>query len=184
MGHCRAGSQPLGGLAVMQLRANLAIITLGVCAVGSLAGCSVIATLPGITAGAATSSVTGNPALGLTVAVATNAAVDAGVKYVMKRFSAAEQQEIANAIAQSVPGQERRWRVEQPIPYGNNKGRTIVVSESVNALTTCKKALFSVEGTVDGKPAEHWYTLDVCKNGQYWLWAQAEPSVKRWGSLH
>lgn len=184
MGHGRAGSQPLGSLAVMQLRATLAIIVLGICAVGSLAGCSVIATLPGITAGAATSSVTGNPALGLTVAVATNAAVDAGVKYVMKRFSAAEQQEIANAIAQSVPGQERRWRVEQPIPYGNNKGRIIVVSESVNALTTCKKALFSVEGTVDGKPAEHWYTLDVCKNGQYWLWAQAEPSVKRWGSLH
>ncbi len=167
----------------MRLSANFAMVMLSACAATSLTGCSLLATLPGITAGAATSSVTGNPAWGLTVAVATNAAVDAGVKYVMKRFSAAEQQEIANAIAQSVPGEERRWRVEQPIPYGNNKGRTIVVSESANALTTCKKALFSVEDTVDDKPVEHWYTLDVCKNGQYWLWAQAEPSVHRWGSL-
>ena len=168
----------------MRLRIRIAAITFVFGAIGGLAGCSLIATLPGITAGAATSSVTGNPALGLTVAVATNAAVDAGVKYVMKRFSAAEQQEIANAIAQSVPGEERRWQVEQPVPYGNNKGRTIVVSESVNALTTCKKAMFSVEDVVDGKAVEHWYTLDVCKNGQYWLWAQAEPSVRRWGSLH
>ncbi len=168
----------------MRLPVRIIAITFVIGAFGGLAGCSMIATLPGITAGAATSSVTGNPALGLTVAVATNAAVDAGVKYVMKRFSAAEQQQIANAIAQSVPGQERRWQVEQPVPYGNNKGRTIVVSESANALTTCKKALFSVEDIADGKPVERWYTLDVCKNGQYWFWAQAEPSVKRWGSLH
>lgn len=168
----------------MHLSAKFAIVIVSVYASACLTGCSMLATLPGITAGAATSSVTGNPAWGLTVAVATNAAVDAGVKYVMKRFSAAEQQEIANAIAQSVPGEERRWQVEQPIPYGNNKGRTIVVSESVNALTTCKKALFSVEDIVDDKPTEHWYTLDVCKNGRYWLWAQAEPSVHRWGSLH
>lgn len=167
----------------MRRAIHATITTLILSAVG-LAGCSVIATVPGITAGAATSSVTGNPALGLTVAVATNAAVDAGIKYVLKRFSAAEQQEIANAIAVSQPGEERRWQVKQPVPYGNNKGRTIVISESVNALTTCKKAVFSVEEMVDEKVVEHWYTLDVCKNGRYWLWAQAEPAVARWGSLH
>src|SRR5690606_16834813 len=72
MGHGRAGSQPLGSFAVMRLRVSLTIMTLGFCVVGSLAGCSLIATLPGLTAGAATSSVTGNPALGLTVAIATN----------------------------------------------------------------------------------------------------------------
>lgn len=150
-----------------------------------LGGCAVLATtVPGITTGAVTSSLTGNPAWGLTVAVATNAAMDAGLKYVMKRFAAAEQQEIANAIAVSEVGQERRWEVRQPIPYGNNKGRVIVVDELANALTTCKKALFSVENEKDGKTVESWYTLDVCKNGKYWLWAQSEPSVSRWGSLH
>ncbi|ETF04223.1 hypothetical protein W822_03365 [Advenella kashmirensis W13003] len=168
----------------MRRRISAFVLLLVAGATVSIAGCSLIATVPGITAGAATSSMTGNPAWGLTVAVATNAAVDAGVKYVLKRFSAAEQQEIANAIAQSEPGEERRWAVKQPVPYGNNKGRTVVVSESANALTTCKKALFSVEDMADGKPVEHWYTLDVCKNGRYWLWAQAEPSVKRWGALH
>lgn len=167
----------------MRLPVHLARATVVFLAAASLCACSLIATVPGITAGAAASSITGNPAWGLTVAVATNAAVDAGVKYVLKRFSAAEQQEIANAIAQSMPGEERNWQVKQPIPYGNNKGRTIVVSESANALTTCKKAMFSVEDTVDSKVVEHWYTLDVCKNGRYWLWAQAEPSVKRWGAL-
>ncbi|WP_156471614.1 hypothetical protein [Snodgrassella sp. CFCC 13594] len=154
------------------------------CLAPMLSGCGVLASLPGVTAGVAISSATSNPAVGLAVATATNAAVDSGIKYVMRRFTANEQQQIANAIGQTAPGYQRTWSVKQAIPYyGRNQGRVVVVREAPNALTTCKQALFSVEEKEHKQVIEHWFTLDVCQNGAMWQWAQSEPAVSRWGAL-
>jgi len=149
----------------------------------AVAGCKaapqVVATVTGGVAGVAT----GNPAVGFAVAVATDAAANAGIRYYGRSRQQAEQDAIAAAAGELVPGQRTTWKIEHDIPIGDERGELEVVRAIENPLALCKQIVFSVDEGEGVKRHQSWYTADICHQGTQWKWASAEPAVERWGYL-
>jgi hypothetical protein len=75
------------------------------------------------------------------------------------------------------------WKIEHDIPIGNEHGDVMVADMIDNALTRCKKVVFTViDGDKPDSPRGRFVTT-VCHDGQVWKWAEAEPATERWGSL-
>ena len=186
LGLRRAGDDPVGFVAVIaRLHAGrppcgaafLLAMTL------ALPGCTAAPRLIGVASGAIAGGATANPAIGFAVGVASDAATNAGARYVSRAREAAEQDAIA-AVAGGLPvGGEAPWRIDHTIPIGNEHGNLKVVRLIDNPLAPCKEIAFSVvEGEGPTAP-RRWYTADMCRQGQTWAWATAEPAVTRWGYL-
>jgi hypothetical protein len=47
----------------------------------------------------------------------------------------------------------------------------------------CKEIVFSIDTTDQKILRRAFYTASVCRDGQVWRWASAEPATERWGSL-
>ncbi len=179
MGHCRAGHRTLGFVAVTLAGAGhgaplmLAVLVLG--------GCSAVADVSALATGAAAGGITGSPAVGFAVGVVTDAAVDAGLKYVSRRRQQAEQDAIAAAAAALPQGGSAPWQIRHDIPLGNEQGEVRVVRSIVNPIATCKEIAFSV--TDDPPAPAAWFSTTICRQDAAWKWALAEPAVARWGFL-
>ncbi len=146
-----------------------------------LGGCSAVADLSGLAAGAVAGGATANPAVGFVVAVGTDAAVDAGLKYVSRHRQQAEQDAIALAAAALPEGGSAPWQIRHDIPLGNEGGEVQVVRNIVTPIATCKEIAFSVADDPPATPA--WFNTTICRQEAAWKWAQAEPAVPRWGFL-
>ena len=149
----------------------------------ALPGCAATPRLAGVASGAIAGGLTANPAIGFAVGVATDAATTAGSRYYGRARQGAEQDAIAAVAGGLDLDGEAPWRISHTIPVGNEHGDLKVVRLVENPLASCKEIAFSV---VDGEgPAapRRWYTADVCRQGQSWKWANAEPAVVRWGYL-
>jgi hypothetical protein len=148
-----------------------------------LSGCSSIGAAAGAAAGVSTGIISSNPAIGIGVGIAVQAATDEAVKRVMKSLHGDQQMAIATTAGAIPVGETKSWRVKHTLPVENGHGDVRVLSQTDNALTTCREFAFSV---VDGdKPDAHvdWFLASVCKDPGGWQWAAAEPAVERWGNL-
>ncbi len=145
----------------------------------ALAGCRAAPQVVGLVSGALVGAATANPAAGIGVAVATDAATDAGIKYYGRARARAEQDEIAAAAGPLSPGGQTNWRIRHTIPIGNEHGTLQVMRDIINPIATCKEIAFSV---LSG-PTSVWYNADICLQDSKWKWASAEPAVERWGNL-
>lgn len=174
MGHRRAGDRALGLIAVTPPVAPLAALLL-------LGGCSSVAGLSALATGAVAGGATGNPAVGIAVGVVTDAAVDAGLKYVSRRRQQAEQDAIAAVAGGLSEGGSAPWQVRHDIPLGNEAGEVRVVRGFVTPIATCKELVFSVADDPPAMPA--WFNTTICRRDAGWKWALAEPAVPRWGFL-
>ncbi len=174
MGDCRTGHRTLGLVAVTRAAALLIAAAL-------LGGCSAVADLSGLAAGAVAGGATANPAVGFVVAVGTDAAVDAGLKYVSRHRQQAEQDAIALAAATLPEGGSGPWQIRHDIPLGNEGGEVQVVRSIVTPIATCKEIAFSVADDPPATPV--WFNTTICHQNTAWKWAQAEPAVARWGFL-
>jgi hypothetical protein len=47
----------------------------------------------------------------------------------------------------------------------------------------CREIVFSSIPWWTSKPQRAFYTAAICRNGQTWKWASAEPATERWGAL-
>jgi hypothetical protein len=49
----------------------------------------------------------------------------------------------------------------------------------------CKEIVFSVdaEATKDKPASSAFYVASICRDGNAWKWASAEPATERWGAL-
>ena len=82
---------------------------------------------------------------------------------------------------------------ERAIPYSaileaveiepDEHGQLAVVRSLGTADFACKEIVFSVDTKADDAPRRAFYTATVCRDGQRWKWASAEPATERWGSL-
>lgn len=162
-------------------------LLLAACAASStvlISGCASVGAAAGAAAGVGTGVVTSNPAIGIGVGIAVQAATDEAVKRLMKRLHGEQQMAIATEAGESNIGDTRPWSIKHFLPVENGHGDVRVLSETTNALATCREFAFSV---ADGdKPDAHqdWFLAQACKgdNGA-WKWASAEPAVARWGNL-
>jgi hypothetical protein len=176
MGLGGAGDGTLG-LAAMRLH------WLALAAVLPLAGCNSFSEISGLITGGAAGAITGSPAVGFLVGVATDAAANAGASYVARTWHGAEQDAIARTAADVPEGAEVPWKIEHSLPIGNEHGQLRVVRAIDSPLAACKEIAFSVDEGSGGKLKRAWFVTSICKQDKTWKWAAAEPAVARWGYL-
>ncbi|HEY4253857.1 MAG TPA: hypothetical protein VGM87_21795 [Roseomonas sp.] len=149
-----------------------------------LAACQVVPQVVGATTAIVSGTFTANPAVGVAIGMTTAAATDAAVKYYGRSRQRGTQDAIAE-IAGALPvGGAAPWRIDHDIPIGNERGDVHVVRNIANPLAPCREIVFTV---VDGEGeamTREWYAAQICRQGERWRWASAEPAVERWGALH
>ena len=145
----------------------------------ALCGCRFTGDIVGAAAGGASGAATANPVVGLAVGVAVNSAIDASFAYFERKRQQAEQDAIAQQVANMRVGDRRPWKIEHDIPIGNEHGEVEVTNFIVTPLTLCKNLLFSIQS----RNQQHWYTTQACDDGARWKWALAEPATERWEPL-
>ncbi len=152
-------------------------------AAATLSSCSSIGGFAGAAAGVASGAVTSNPVVGYAIGVGVQSATDATLKYVLRNWQKAEQDEIAAVIGKLDVGQSHRWAIVHRISYGNEHGEVRVTGLIDTPLALCKEVMLSVD-TGEGELFKRaWYTGSACRSNDAWKWAVAEPAVERWGSL-
>lgn len=179
MGHGRACDGALGLSAVRVGTAGAYLVALLL-----LSGCKSIGAISGAAVGIASGAGTTNPLVGYVVAVSTQAAVDALVNYIARKRQQGEQDEIAALVGRLAVGETAAWKIDHDIPIGNEHGEVTVVGLIDNALAPCREVMFTV---IDGNTedaARGIFVTSACSQDGVWKWAQAEPSVERWGFLH
>lgn len=145
----------------------------------ALTSCKSAGDIAGVFAAAGTGSASANPAVGIAVGIAVRSGVNALADYLDRRRHQGEQDAIADAAGSAPIGQARAWEIRHTIPIGNEHGLLQPVREFTTPLTTCREIAFTV---VDGQDRDL-FTTTLCREGETWRWAQAEPAVDRWGYL-
>jgi hypothetical protein len=79
------------------------------------------------------------------------------------------------------------WQITHDVPIEPNERGEVTVARLIAAGGLhCKEIVFSVDTPApeaDAAPARAFYTATVCRDGNTWRWASAEPATERWGSL-
>jgi hypothetical protein len=131
-------------------------------------------------AGAVSRNATVGAAIGLGVASVANAGLQYGERVVHR----AEQDQIAATAGALPDGAVGTWSVSHRIPIEPNEHGLVMVSRSFGGADfTCREIVFSVDGGTTKAPDRAFYVATVCRDGEHWKWASAEPATERWGSL-
>jgi hypothetical protein len=134
-------------------------------------------------AGAA-AAVTRNAATAAAVGLGTQSLALEGVRYLQRRVHRTEQNAIATAAGKLEAGAVARWSVAHSLPLEDDARGQVVVSRVFGAESfRCKEIVFSVETTQKGLLKQAFFVATVCRDGDTWRWASAEPAVARWGGL-
>lgn len=153
-----------------------------------LPGCQALLT-EGTSAGAGVASaslaerVGGGAAVTTGIGLGVQALARAGLQYGQRRSHTGEQDHIA-AIAGPLPvGGVGRWG-SFTVPFEPNERGEVTVSRVISAAPLdCKEIVFSVESGRADALQRAFYTAAICRDGENWKWASAEPATERWGSL-
>jgi uncharacterized protein YceK len=162
------------------------ITTSGLC----LSGCASLlheggAAGAGVAGASLAGAVTDSAAVTSGIGLGVNAAAQAAVKSLEKRVHRTEQESIAAAAGPLKVGETASWSSGHlKVSVERNERGLLTISRLIQAGDLdCKEVIFSVDTVVKEKPARAFYTTIVCRDGQVWRWASAEPATERWGSL-
>lgn len=139
----------------------------------------------GIASGALANAVTDNAGVATGIGIGVQAAVRSGVQYYQRKVHGEAQAQIAQIAGPLKVGQVRPWKTSLSLPLESEEAGRVVVSRVISAgELDCKEIVVSVEQSGTGAlPASEFYVASICRNGNRWAWAQAEPATGRWGSL-
>ncbi len=165
---------------------------LATAAVGtSLTGCSSLysegATAgAGIAGAAAAGTVSNNAAVASGIGLGALAVARAGVQYSQRVMHTYSQDQIATAAGPLAVGAVAPWFTKHSVPIeADEKGR-VTVSRVISVdMLDCKEIVFSVDTDEkkDQPATSSFYVAAVCRDGNTWKWASAEPATARWGAL-
>jgi hypothetical protein len=131
-------------------------------------------------AGAVSKDATVGAAVGLGVASAANA----GLLYAERRVHRTEQNNIAAAAGVLPVGEVGYWQASHTIPIERDRSGEVVVSRAFGGADfACKEIVFSVDDGTGAKRQRQFFTAVICRDGEVWRWASAEPATERWGAL-
>lgn len=155
----------------------------------ALAGCSALYS-EGATAGAGiagaalAAKVTRNATVATGIGLGVVAAAQAGVKY-SERLVHRDTQDAIAAMAGALPiGGVASWQVAHALPIEADEHGRVAVSRTIaTGAFDCKEIVFSVDSANSNPSASAFYVATICRDGQAWKWATAEPSTERWGAL-
>lgn len=158
------------------------------CLLGVLAlldGCTSVL-MEGTAAGAAAAAagishgVTHNAGVTTGIGLGALAAARAGLRYAERKVHQTEQDAIASVAGALPIGKVARWEAVHDIPIEDNEHGRVAVSRAFGGSDfPCKEIVFSVDHTT----ASEFYTSTICRDGERWKWATAEPATERWGAL-
>lgn len=158
-------------------------------ALAALPGCSSFLTqgtsaAAGVTGAAIASAVTDNGAIAAGIGLGVQAGAQAGLQYWEKRVHHAEQASIARAAGALPVGGVSTWFISHDVPIEADARGQVTVSRLIGqGALDCKEIVFSVDTMEDKAPRRAFYVATICRDGQTWRWATAEPATERWGSL-
>ncbi|SAK50018.1 putative lipoprotein [Caballeronia hypogeia] len=169
----------------------LAAITSGVIACLSLGGCNSLysegATAgAGIAGAAVANSVTSNAAVATGIGLGAVAAARAGVQYSQRVVHTNTQDQIASVAGPLGVGAVAPWKIVHSVPIEEDEKGRVTVSRTISSgALDCKEIVFSVDrdATKDRPADSAFYVASVCRDGNKWKWASAEPATPRWGAL-
>jgi hypothetical protein len=159
-------------LATLALPGCGSLLTEGSSDVAGVAGAGVAASV--------TRSATAAAAIGLGV----QSLASEGLKYAERSVHREEQDAIASAAGPLEPGQVTHWSVSHSIPIESDEHGDAVVSRSFGAAAiACKEVVFSIDTKRHRVTQRAFYITTICRDGEQWRWASAEPATERWGGL-
>ena len=161
-----------------------------------LDGCSSILTQgagagAGVGGAAIANAVHANGAVTTGIGLGTQAAAIAGVQYWQRRVHEAEQDAIAGSAGNVAVGGVGVWSIYHRVPIESDQHGELTVTRMIAPAVpagaaagfVCKEIIFSVDMTRHKQINRDFYTADVCRDGELWKWASAEPATERWGAL-
>ena len=154
-----------------------------------LAGCGSLLTestadVAGIAGAGIAGAVTKNATVGAAIGLGVRSLADAGLKYTERRLHGNEQDRIAEVAGTLQHGDVGVWSVAHDIPIEPDAhGSLTVAREFGGPGFNCREIVFSVDGGTQEQPQRAFYTATVCRDGDRWKWATAEPATERWGGL-
>jgi hypothetical protein len=158
--------------ACVQLDGCSAFLSAGTADAAGLAGAGI--------AGAVSRNATIGAAIGLGVASLGKA----GMQYEERVVHRKEQDRIAAAAGALPEGVVGTWSVTHVVPIEASERGEVFVSRSLGGADfTCREIVFSVDGGTAAAAQRAFYTATICRDGDRWKWASAEPATERWGSL-
>lgn len=166
----------------------VAVMLAGLALLG-LAGChSTLTESTSVAAGVAgaglASAVTSNGTVTAAIGLGVQAAAATGLAYTERQVHTAEQDAIAAAAGQLPSGGVAHWAISHDIPIEEDEQGEVSVSRVMGGGgLMCKEIVFSVDTPAKGGPRRAFYVASVCRDGEVWKWASAEPATTRWGSL-
>ena len=134
-------------------------------------------------------AITKNATVGAAIGIGVKSIADLGLRYIERRVHGTEQDTIATAAGTLQPGAVGTWQVAHDLPIEPDEHGAVVVAREFGAdAFTCREIVFSVDGKpAQGAPPEGapraFYTATICRDGEVWKWATAEPATARWGGL-
>jgi hypothetical protein len=140
--------------------------------------------IAGVGGAAVATAITSNGAVATGIGLGVQAVTRAGVQYAQRRVHQSVQNEIARAAGALDIGGVGQWRINPGGPLeGDQQGRVTVSRIISTTDLQCKEAVFSVDRVVKDAPSSAFYVAIVCRDGERWKWASAEPSTDRWDGL-
>lgn len=156
----------------------------------SLNGCSSIlaegsSAGAGIAGTALADSLTTNALAVTGIGLGVQAGTRAAVQYGQRKVHNDTQFEIASVAGPLGVGQVARWKVIHDIALEPDSAGRVTVSRSISTgELDCKEIVFSVDHARESGPLPNrFYVASICRNGEQWAWASAEPATARWGAL-
>ncbi|WP_025598963.1 hypothetical protein [Burkholderia sp. WSM2230] len=172
-------------------REATAVVALAVAFASALSGCSSVYT-EGATAGAGiagaalAAKVTSNAAVATGIGLGAVAAARAGVQYSERVVHKNTQDGIAKIAGPLEVGAIAPWSVTHTMPIEDDEHGRVTVSRTISAgALDCKEIVFSVDhiATKNVPASSAFYVASICRDGDTWKWASAEPATERWGAL-
>jgi hypothetical protein len=169
----------------------MVLVALAVIVSSALSGCSSLYSEgavagAGIAGASVASKVTSNAAVATGIGLGAVAAARAGVQYSERVVHRNTQNSIAQAAGPLDIGAVAPWSITHSFPIEDDEHGRVTVSRLISTgALDCKEIVFSIDQTAkQNTPASSsFFIASICRDGQNWRWASAEPATERWGAL-
>lgn len=153
----------------------------------------------GVAGAAIAGAVTDNAAVATGIGLGVQAGAKAALQYSQRQVHAAAQDRIAQAAGALAVGAVASWATDHAAPLeAEERGRVTVSRLIGDKQLSCKEIVFSVDPPAPAGAASlpasspaaaapgggsAFYVAAICRDGDQWKWASAEPATARWGNL-
>jgi hypothetical protein len=167
------------------------LVALALVVSSALSGCSSLYTEgavagAGIAGAAVANKVTSNAAVATGIGLGAVAAARAGVQYSERVVHRNTQNSIAQAAGPLDIGAVAPWSITHSFPIEDDEHGRVTVSRLISTgALDCKEIVFSIDQIAkrDTPASSSFFIASICRDGQSWRWASAEPATERWGAL-